>query len=61
MVDWDQFQDQLVEQLENVPEVRELETTDEFNEMVNMLTIAIQDTIDIVVLLPKAVLHLHRW
>jgi hypothetical protein len=61
MVNWDEFREQLAEQLESVPDAKELETAGEYNDMVHALTITIQDTIDIVVPLLKPVPHSRRW
>jgi hypothetical protein len=36
-------------------------TIEEFNAAVDVLTVAIQDTIEVAVLLSKPVPHLHRW
>ena len=61
MVDCGEFHDQLVKQLESVPEVRELKTIGEYNEMISALTATIQNTIEIVVTLSKPILHSCRW
>ena len=61
MVNWEHFRKELVKQLEHLPDLRVLKTTDEFNDAVNALTTAIQDTIEAAVLLSKLVPHLYRW
>jgi hypothetical protein len=60
-VDWGHFKEELAEQLERLPDARELHTIDEFNNAVNALTVAIQDAIEAAIPLSKAVPHSRRW
>ena len=60
-VNWEHFRKELVVHLEHLPDARELKTIDEFDDAVNTLTTAIQNTIEATVLLSKPVSHSCRW
>jgi hypothetical protein len=61
MTDWNEFREHLAERLETIPDAREISTIDEFNNTVDELTAAIQDTIKIAVPMSKPVPHSRRW
>jgi Endonuclease-reverse transcriptase len=61
MVDWKEFREHLAKRLEDIPEPKEIETEKEYNEAVNALTTAIQDTIEDAIPLSKPVPHSRRW
>jgi hypothetical protein len=59
--DWEHFREQLAEQLEHIPDAKELKTEKEFEDAVEALTTAIQETMEIAIPLSKPVLHSQRW
>jgi Endonuclease-reverse transcriptase len=61
MVDWKQFREQLAENLEAVPGLKELTMAEGFDEAVAALTDAIQATIEAAVPLSSPVLHSRWW
>src|SRR6266481_4376798 len=60
-VDWDEFREEMANQLELLPDPKILHTEEEYRSAVSELTAAIQATIEGVVPLSKPVPHLRRW